>query len=29
MGTGNGAVEGRDRAILTAIGQIEKQFGKG
>ena len=29
MATGNGAVEGRDPAILTAIGQIEKQFGKG
>src|SRR5262245_51172778 len=29
MSVGNGTVDGRDRAILTAIGQIEKQFGKG
>ncbi len=29
MATSNGATQERDRAILTAVGQIEKQFGKG
>ncbi len=29
MGTGNGVIGERDKAILLAIGQIEKQYGKG
>jgi recombination protein RecA len=29
MATGNGVVQARDAAILTAMGQIERRFGKG